>query len=543
MATHQPLPPYEISALAVQRKQEREEAAANRAEKLQKKKYAGAALPPRPAAAAAGLDSSSVAARRLAAKRGGGGLDGFGVAPPPPSSSSGSSNGIEAFADFASFDAGAGVGAHHVIDNSSSSSSTYLFDAAPESSSFDAAPHVFTSSSVAAVSQSGPATDFFSMHPDDAFVAKSASSVSSSTFTADFGTASSASAPASAAPAPARLSSFNAFGEQSPARASFGADSFDAFGSFGALAASTPASSSFAAFDAEPETSSLSLSLALAPASAPASRSTSLERTSFSGFPVAAAAAAAPASAVKKSSAHSLFGSVDDDVVPVEDEPHHAAPASALSFDAFGPSSSAAMQPSMSTDFDAFSHFDMAPAASAASASSSVPSSTAHAHLISAPKEAAVQTDLSLLHHHHHPQAMASFMHSDLLSLSVGMNASSSSAAAVPPAAAAPPKDSRQSIANVLNMFDSPQRPATVSAAPDVSRIASDPHRFDALDRLAEFESNRSVFGGRRSSAYGAASMSMSGLNMGSGQSQRMFPSDVHGSSSIDKFSSLTYAR
>ena len=64
-----PLPPYELSTMALQKRSEREEAAVKRASKQTKKAYKhGGPLPPKPTATAG--DVSGAAARRLAAKKG-----------------------------------------------------------------------------------------------------------------------------------------------------------------------------------------------------------------------------------------------------------------------------------------------------------------------------------------------------------------------------------------------------------------------------------------------------------------------------------------
>jgi hypothetical protein len=68
VATGSPLPPYNLSAEALQRRQEREEAAKKREIKTAAKKQVAPVIPQR--AAPAQLDANSVAARRLAAKKG-----------------------------------------------------------------------------------------------------------------------------------------------------------------------------------------------------------------------------------------------------------------------------------------------------------------------------------------------------------------------------------------------------------------------------------------------------------------------------------------
>lgn len=68
IATGNPLPPYELSAEAIERRKQREAAAIKKEQKVAAKRHVPALVPQR--SAPAQLDTNSVAARRLAAKKG-----------------------------------------------------------------------------------------------------------------------------------------------------------------------------------------------------------------------------------------------------------------------------------------------------------------------------------------------------------------------------------------------------------------------------------------------------------------------------------------
>mmetsp|Transcript_15865 Transcript_15865/g.23892 ORF Transcript_15865/g.23892 Transcript_15865/m.23892 type:complete len:604 (-) Transcript_15865:166-1977(-) len=218
--TGAPLPPYELSDIAKQRKQERIDAQ-NRRAQLQKKKTPNV-LPTREHVP---LAANSVAARRLAAKRaGGGGITEVAGAIPHPGYASKPSTAPTSSAR---------EGGSDMFFSTESSEPAPIRPAAPSTSDgldlFDSSP----ASSQAMPSQSATASSA-SFFDDFATPATNASSQSSADpFTSNDFFSAASTAPQSKAPAPS--AEFDAFGDSAPVASTgstsgTGSGGFDAFG-------------------------------------------------------------------------------------------------------------------------------------------------------------------------------------------------------------------------------------------------------------------------------------------------------------------------